>query len=279
MFVLVVLLSPFVQAASNVAYGKVAICFNIGDVLNFTNHEYTPTPPNEIQDVEVNVTFLSNPTSVIFELYGTKNYTVTESSGLEYSFNVGAGNYTAHDTVTWKWYAVNMYGDVFVSSEQSFIVGNRIPSVTAPLIDNENPANDETIICGSGIFSDPDSEDSEDGREYSWYVDNVLISGENSATLDISTIEHEGGEQVTCKMRVSDGYDYSAWTESSNYATLSFTAGFYGAHEANYLSEDIDDIAIDFVGTATASTVPYVPLIVFVLIVVGSIGYLAVHKP
>lgn len=276
--VVLVLLSPVAQASST-AYARTTALFNVGDIMNFTYFEYSPTPPNEDQDVELNVTFLTPPTTVILELYGTTNYTVTEYYGLEYAIDVGSGNYTAHDSVTWKFYAINMYGTAFTSDEQSFIVANRLPSVTAPLIDNENPTNFETIICGSGIFSDPDDEDTEDLREYMWYIDDVLISGENSATLDISTISHSGEEEVTCKVRVSDGYGYSTWVESSNFATLFFTAGNYEQHQASYVSGDLDNIAVDFFATAGASTIPYVPIIVIILLFVGGLGYLGLRKP
>ena len=259
------------------AIGSAIEYFTVDLSIGFSSYEYVPTPPNEDESVIINVTLSNTPTSLVIEINGTTNYTVTEYLGLEYSFNLNSGNYTAHDIVTWKFYASNIYG-TYVSDEQNFTVANQLPSVSAPYIDNTEPENTETIICLGGVFSDLDGEDTEDSRDYAWFMDDVQIAGESVSSLDISTISHEGEEIVTCKIRVSDSYGYSSWVESSNFATLMFSAGFYEQHQASYVSGDIDDIAIDFVATTGTSTIPYVPIIIIILIFVGATSYLKLRK-
>ncbi|NOR85208.1 hypothetical protein GQ473_03755 [archaeon] len=257
---------------ANISGGEVGISdiiyFSVYNPITFSASEYTPTPPNEDQSVNLNITLSSSATTVTLEWNGSNNYTVTNFTGLEYSILIDSGNYTAHDNVTWKWYALNIYGIIFESSEQNLIVDNQISSVTAPYINDESPKNSDTIFCLGGIFSDYDAEDVEYSREFVWFMDDVQIAGETISTLDISTIAHEGEEQVYCKTRVSDSYDYSSWVQSSNNATLLFTAGFYEEHQASYVSDDLSTIAIDIIATAEAYTIPYVPLIVIFIVLI-----------
>lgn len=267
---------------ANISGGEVGISdiiyFSVYNPITFSASEYTPTPPNEDQSVNLNITLSSSATTVTLEWNGSTNYTVTNFTGLEYSILIDSGNYTAHDNVTWKWYATNIYAVIFESSEQNLIVDNRIPTVTAPYIDDETPTNSETIFCLGGVFADDDAEDVEDLREFAWFMDDVQIVGETTSTLDISTISHEGEEQVYCKTRVSDSYDYSSWVQSSNNATLLFTAGFYEEHQASYVTDDLSPIAIDIIATAGASTVPYAPLIVIFIVLIFMFRTLFIRK-
>ncbi len=189
----------------------------------FSNYQRTPDPPNEDQNVQINVTVTeSNLDKVILEFNnGTAiNYTVTTNNGNEYYFTVLQGNYTAHDSVTYYWYANDSAGNMNKSSQQSFTVANQIPSVSTPAINDTTPETNDLISCNGGTFSDNDAEDTEQTRYFEWYDTDVKISEQTSQTLDLSVSGLDKGDVIKCSIRVYDGYDNSSWTNSSNTATI-----------------------------------------------------------
>ena len=191
----------------------------------FSNYQRNPVTPNEDQDIQVNVTITeTNLETVILEWNGTTNYTISTSNGDEYYYTMLQGNYTAHDSVTYYWYANDTSGNLNKSAQQSFTVANQIPSVTQPTINDTNPYTNELISCNSGTFSDSDAEDTESSREFLWYDNDVEVSGQTSQTLDLTTAGLDKGDVILCSVRVSDLYDWSSWQNSSNSATIENSA-------------------------------------------------------
>ncbi|KKL79169.1 hypothetical protein LCGC14_2017530, partial [marine sediment metagenome] len=189
----------------------------------FTNHQRNPVTPNEDQNVQINVTVTeTNPDTVILEFNnGTAtNYTVTTNNGDEFFYTIGTGNYTAHDSVNYSWYANDTAGNLNKSSLQSFTVANQIPSVSAPGLNDTTPLTNYIISCNGGDFSDNDNEDIEQDRFFRWYDTDVEISGETLQTLDLSVSGLDKGDVIKCSTRVYDGFDNSSWVNSSNTATI-----------------------------------------------------------
>ncbi|GAI91536.1 unnamed protein product, partial [marine sediment metagenome] len=89
----------------------------------FSNYLRNPDPPNEDEDIQVNVTVTeTNNDVVLLEWNGTVNYTVTTSNGDKYYFTIAQGNYTAHDSITYYWYANDTAGNLNKSTQQSSTV-------------------------------------------------------------------------------------------------------------------------------------------------------------
>jgi len=189
----------------------------------FTNHQRSPTTPNEDQSVQINVTVTEqNKDTVLLEFNnGTaKNYTVTTSVGDEFFFTINTGNYTAHDSITYYWYANDTTGNLNKSAQQSFTVTNQVPSVSAPSINTTTPFTNDLISCDGGTFSDNDAEDPEVSRFFIWYDDDAPISGQNSQTLSLTVSGLDKGDVIKCSVNVYDGFDNSSFVNSSNSATI-----------------------------------------------------------
>ncbi|TKJ17249.1 hypothetical protein CEE44_01815 [Candidatus Woesearchaeota archaeon B3_Woes] len=192
----------------------------------FSSYLRSPDPPNEDEDIQVNVTVTEeNNDTVLLEWNGTVNYTITTNNGDEYYFTIAQGNYTAHDIITYYWYANDTAGNLNKSIQQSFKVENRIPSVSQPSLNDTTPQTNDVISCDNGTFSDDDAEDgSEEGREFKWYNNDSEVSEETSQTLDLSVSNLDKGNVIKCSIRVNDSYNWSSWVNSSNTATINNTA-------------------------------------------------------
>ncbi|MCK5063148.1 MAG: hypothetical protein KAR23_04405, partial [Candidatus Aenigmarchaeota archaeon] len=190
----------------------------------FSSHQISPDPPHEDESVQINVTITETNIDTVWLQFdnntGSTNYTVTTSSGDEYYYTIDIGNYTAHDTINYTWWANDTISNLNSSLEQTFTVANQIPSVTAPALNSTIPYTNDTLSCNSGTFSDNDAEDSETLREYKWYDTGVEISGQTSQTLDLTLSGLDKGDTINCSIRVYDNYDYSDWVNSSNTATI-----------------------------------------------------------
>ncbi|MCK4429181.1 MAG: S8 family serine peptidase, partial [Candidatus Aenigmarchaeota archaeon] len=190
----------------------------------FSGYARNLNPPNEDEDVQVNVTITeTNIHTVILEWNGTTNYTVANHTGAEYYFTINQGNYTAHDFVTYYWYANDSAGNSNKSEPQNFTVGNQIPTVSALTINNTNPYTDDIISCDNGTFSDEDG-DSEGGRQFKWYNNSAEINGETSQTLNLSISGLDKTNVLICSIRVNDSYNWSNWVNSTNNATIQNSA-------------------------------------------------------
>ena len=208
--------------------GSASVTFTKDTIFpQFTNHQRNPSTPNEDQGVQVNVTVTeTNKDKVILEFNnGTaRNYTITTNNGDEFFFTINTGNYTAHDSVNYSWYANDTAGNMNKSSLQSFTIANQIPSVTAPAINDTTPETNDLISCNSGTFSDNDGEDTEQARFFRWFDNDIEISGQTSQTLSLTVSGLNKGDAIKCSTLVFDGFDNSTFVNSSNTATIQNTA-------------------------------------------------------
>ncbi|GAI74887.1 unnamed protein product, partial [marine sediment metagenome] len=166
---------------SQCSFASANYTFSVDTVYpNFTSYAREPTTPNEDQSVQVNVTITeANTAEVILEWNSTTNYTVATSNGNIYYFNITSGNYTAHDSITYYWYANDTAGNMNKSAQQSFTVANQIPTVSQPAINTTTPYTNDILNCTNGTFSDNDG-DLEQARYFKWYNNDVEISGQTS---------------------------------------------------------------------------------------------------
>ena len=180
--------------------------------------------PNEDQNVQINITISETSNPVILELTDTTNYTIPTYFGLEYYFTILSGNYTAHDVVTYYWFATDLAGNLNRSVQQSFTIVNRVPIVTQPTVNNTTPYTNDHLLCNNGVFSDDDNEDTEQDRQYKWYDGNNEISSETNQNLLLSVVGLDKNDIISCSNRVYDGYEWSMWQNSSNSATIQNSA-------------------------------------------------------
>ncbi len=132
----------------------------------FSTYARSPDPPNEDQNVQLNATITDSGVAVINAVRleftnstDTRNYTVTTKNGNEYYITMyAAGNYTAHDAITYKWYANDSLGNLNVSAQQSFTVANQAPAITTTQPDGTND-NTKTTFTVTWTASDADGED------------------------------------------------------------------------------------------------------------------------
>jgi len=187
----------------------------------FSNYQRVPNQPNEDLDAQVNVTITeTNLDAVIFEWNGTTNYTVTTSNGNEYYFTINQGNYTAHDQVTYYWYANDSAGNLNRSAQQSFIVANQVSSISDVSISPAYPRDSDDLICSVSGWSDPDAEDTA-GYYYNWYKNEYLNRTiySTQATNTLTSGNTTDGDVWNCTVIPNDGYENG--TELSDYATVS----------------------------------------------------------
>ncbi|MGC9310374.1 MAG: hypothetical protein ACP5E4_01470, partial [Candidatus Aenigmatarchaeota archaeon] len=190
----------------------------------FGNHQRSPDTPNEDQSVQINVTITEiNPGTVTLEWNGTANYTITTNQSNTFYFTINTTNYTAHDLITYYWYANDTAGNLNISAQQNFTVANRIPTTTQPLIDNATPKTNDLLNCTGGTFSDEDDEDTEQNRGFMWYDGESEVLGQTNQTLDLSENGLDKGDSIKCSVRVYDGYNWSEWANSSNTAIIQNT--------------------------------------------------------
>ncbi len=174
----------------------------------FSNYQRNPNLPNEDQDIQVNVTVTEdNIDTIIFEWNGTTNYTVTTHSGNEYYFTVNQSNYTAHDPVTYSWYANDSAGNMNKSAQQSFTVANRLPSISAVSITPEYPKDTDNIVCSVSGWSDADAEDTA-SYYYVWHKNdtiNITILS-TQATNTLYSGNTTNNDEWNCTVVPYDGY-------------------------------------------------------------------------
>ncbi|MBN2101520.1 MAG: hypothetical protein JW716_01465 [Candidatus Aenigmarchaeota archaeon] len=253
--------SNTVRVAANDTGGNVNMTESVTFVSDvgypqFSTYGQTPVQPHEDQSFTANVTItdiVSGVEEVLFELNGLSNYTVSQRNGNVYSFEAGIGNYSAHETVSYRWYASDFAGNTNLSSQSVFVVKNQLPTVGSFMINDTAPVTDAVVLCNNGTFTDNDDEDVLQGREYIWYVNGSVISGETSQTLDLGQPCYgDRGDNITCSQRVYDGYEWGNWVNSTGIVTVVSTpptvpttltpaSGTYGG--------DLDTISISCSGS------------------------------
>jgi hypothetical protein len=198
----------------------------------FVGYNRSPDPPNEDQNVQVSVTIqdADDVDTVIIELdNGTKkNYTVTTKTGDEYYFIINSGNYTAHDSVSYAWYANDSFGNLNKSVEQSFTVANQVPQISILY-----PLNNSGVGLGANLpefnwtATDLDNEDTLTYLFEVYYQNGTLY---NQTTLPVNhtlTKLPAGFDQIYhWRVRANDSYDFSNWTENYTFQYANWTITF-----------------------------------------------------
>jgi hypothetical protein len=200
----------------------------------FSSHVMNPSPPNEDQDVTINVTINeSNLDTVMLDFNGT-NYTVTTSFGDEYYYNITSGNYTAHDQLNYTWYANDTAGNHNTSYIQQFTVANQQPATPTLIFPGNNSNISTTNVTFQYTSSDSDDEDT---LTYYIYMNNILNTSTASQSIDINFTDGVYNWTV----RADDGYENS--TDSDNYTftidTTYPTLQIYSPIPANYSTTDL----------------------------------------
>jgi cysteine-rich repeat protein len=188
----------------------------------FYGHQRLPYLPNEDQGVQVSVSvndLVSGVDTVMLEWNGTKNYTVP-AAGPAYPLNITAGNYSAHENVTYLWYANDTAGLLNMSQQQEFIVDNQLPEATGVNLTSDDPGNrtagNLTAVWG---FADSDSGDSWAGNWTLWYLNGSLQGQLENATW-IGSGNTSKDDTWMSSVGVHDGYNWSGWMNSSGFTIL-----------------------------------------------------------
>src|SRR3989338_5848458 len=127
----------------------------------FSNFLINPNAPNEIQDVEINATVSesNNLTRIFLEFKGI-NYISPSNNLDEYYFTISFGNYTAHDTLNYSWFANDSLGNFNNSVRQFFTIANRPPIFNGTITGINFTENGNTQQFNiSSYFYDLDAED------------------------------------------------------------------------------------------------------------------------
>jgi hypothetical protein len=201
-----------------------AVYFAIDTIYpTFSGYARNPAPPNEDQNIQVNVTISESPDTVILEWNGTTNYTITSNNGVEYYFTVNSGNYTAHDLITYYWYVNDSANNQNRSVQQSFTVANRIPTTPTDLT-LTNPIYVANTLTATGSGStDSDAEDTPI-YYYEFYNVNDTILLQAYSTDNTYVIQtSDAHDKIRVRTKAYDGYEYSSSEKETN-RTVSDTA-------------------------------------------------------
>lgn len=203
-------------------------------VPSFSGYAENPASPNEDQNVQLQVT-INNPGSnthtVLLELNNgsAKNWTVTPFSGSG-SFTVLSGNYTAHDSLTYRWFANNTYGMANWSEQQSFDIANQVPTIPSL----NSPADDSGVALGYPVpefnWSSTDN-DAEDTITYTFEIYNssdYILYNTTTTTNDYVTLTLPTDSDRTYhwRVRANDTYNASAWSSNFTFQYANWTITF-----------------------------------------------------
>lgn len=199
-----------------------AASFTVDSIVpTFSGYTRSPDPPAAAEDVVVGVTLSETPDTVILEWNGEKNFTVSTHTGPRYEMTVKrSGNYSAHNLVTYIWYANDSAGSTGKSSDQSFIVKNTPPAISFISIGPLDPKTNDLLTCTISGVSDADNDPL--STTWEWFVndEHVFITVTNTLTmtntLDLSKAGFgDRGDAITCAATVADAYGGSARKTSS----------------------------------------------------------------
>lgn len=184
----------------------------------FSGHAINPNPPNEDQNVQINATITDSGVGIINTVIlqltnntNTINYTVTTKSGSIYYITIGSGNYTAHDTITYKWFANDSVGNLNVSTQQSFTVANQAPAIT---VNEPDGSGDGTKTTFAVTWTATDN-DNEDTSTLSCYGD-ADGTGYDKTYTCFTGSTNDGTESC----------DVSGWADNTYYIWCNATDGY-----------------------------------------------------
>jgi len=201
-----------------------------------STYERSPATPHEDQGVLLNVTIEALPVSMVVLVWnGVANYTVTSHVGGEYFFNIGIGNYTAHDIVTYYWAAEDSFFNTNVSAIQQFTVANQQPGQPSLT----SPANYANISTSNFTFQylATDS-DAEDTLTYYLYINGILNSHPSFTSVDANLTDGFYNWSVVA----DDGYANSTASAIRNFTidTIPPQLTIYLPAAANYSSTSMN---------------------------------------
>lgn len=214
---------------------------------SFSNHKIYPDPaPNEDQDVQVNVIINESNIDTVFLEWnnGTAvNYTVTTSDGSEYYYTIASGNYTAHDNITYRWYANDTFENDNWSAQQSFTVANRLPSTPSLA----NPENNSGVALGYPVpefnwsATDDDAED-QDNLIYTFEIYYFNGTPYNQTTISnnytTQTLPTAEDEVYQWRVMANDSYNVSGWSDNWTFQYANWSIQFNLTD--SYTGEQID---------------------------------------
>jgi len=264
----------------NVRVGKYIVpepLYSIGDEIyydgtppSFSNYKMKPDSPNEDQNVKLNVTISEAGSSihtVLLELSST-NYTVKTNISSEFYFTILAGNFTAHDNVTYVWYANNTWGKMNRSDLQSFIVANRPPS--SPSL--AKPANYSGVALGYPVpefnwtATDEDDEDTSFNYTFEIYYSNNTLYNQTTTVNNYNTPTLPTGfDQVYhWRVRANDSYNVSEWSVNRTFQYANWTIVFNAtdSETGEVIPENTMEISCNNGFTATGKN-PYTAIDAF----------------
>lgn len=177
----------------------------------------TNTTPHEDRDVVLNVTITDSDSvvdEVILELTNedtpiTTNFTGALNESTEWYINIDQDNYTAHDNITWFWYANDTGNNLNMSSQQEFTVVNQIPTTPGHSTPTTNNWSDDKTI--PFIWSSSNDADGEDSITYYIYINDTINSSTTNTYINIDFPDGQWNWNLTA----DDGYDNS--TQSADW--------------------------------------------------------------
>lgn len=120
---------------------------------------------------------------------------------------------------------------------------NSLPTIGNPTLNDSMPYTNEVLLCTNGSYSDTDGDSAT--WYYRWYDTGVLISGQNSNTLDLTVAGLDKGDTIKCSTIASDGTDNAtAWTNSTE-ATIQNSAPIITPTQTT-VSKDADGTAYTY---------------------------------
>jgi PGF-pre-PGF domain-containing protein len=194
-----------------------------------------------------------------------RNYTMTEQ-GAGKSINCSYTNSSLSDGVTYvyKIYANDSVDNLAVSGERNF-TENSVPSTTTPTIAPSSPVTIDSLDCNATLTDAEDTSPEVLAAYWNWYKNGVLYdsgifvgvtSGENNVINSLDSGNTLKGENWSCSVKPSDGYENGTEQTSLNVTiqnsapttptTLDLNSPAVGKNlTANcYGSEDIDEDTI-----------------------------------
>jgi hypothetical protein len=168
----------------------------------------------------------SNPLNVTYAFYrNSTHYQNTTVNGVTANASYCSYNeISISDTVIKKsdtWYcSVRAFDGLQYSAwanSTGATINNTAPVIGAPTINNTSPITSSILLCNNGSFYDFNG-DAANNTYYKWYKNNVLIAGNTSSTLNLTTAGAAYGDTINCSMIRSDsGYDMK--NSSENFST------------------------------------------------------------
>ncbi len=270
------------DTSGNMNYTKV-IFFVDSTPPHFSSYDINATP-NEDQDINISV-IITDSSSIVDTVFievtnntDTINYTVNINITTEWEFILRRTNFTAHDNITWYWYANDTGGNLNRSAQQEFIVVNRAPA--APTLGI--PANNSNLSTASITFNWTLSTDNDAEDTFTYYL---LING----TMNLSNANITNWTAVSF---VDGSYFWNIYADDNYTNTSSLYRNFtvdtvyphFSGYKTNTTPNEDQDIVLnvtlteDYLDTITLELKNNTHTINYTPISIGSEHYLVIDQ-